>query len=93
MILHCPSFTQAHTHRHACLVFLQAGIRQAVTRDLDTQWDDYLQFYVRIGGTDTLLCRGSTVRQENVLVQFSTNGGITWSLLKELHAEDYRQQR
>ena len=65
-------------------------MRQAVTGDLNTQWADYLQFYVRVGGANTLSCHGSNVRQQNVLVQYSNDGGITWPLLKELHADDYR---
>lgn len=64
-----------------------------VSKDLNTQWADYLQFYVRIGGTSDLSCFGATGRQENVLVQFSNDGGITWSVLKELHAEDYREPK
>ena len=54
----------------------------AVTRDLDTTMLDTIEFYFLYG------CNGKKMewpRRESVLLQYSINGGIHWSLVKELH--------
>ena len=54
---------------------------------------DYLQFYLRIAGGQNEACRGAEERAESVLLQFSTDGGISWNLLQEMHHLEYRQPR
>ncbi|XP_052214464.1 reelin-like isoform X1 [Dreissena polymorpha] len=64
------------------LTFSGDQLRMAVTRDLDTTMLTSVEFYFLFG------CNGSKMewpRKDSVLLQFSTNGGITWKLLKELH--------
>lgn len=61
---------------------LQDHMRMAVTRDLDTTMIDTIEFYFLYG------CNGKKMkwpRRESVLLQYSNNGGIHWSLVKELH--------
>ena len=74
-------------------VCLQGGSRLAVTRDLDLSASDFVQFYLRIGGTNTADCTGAELPSEGVLLQYSTDGGTTWYLLRELHHASYRQPR
>ena len=53
-----------------------------VSRDIDTTMLNTIEFYFLYG------CNGKEMswpRKESVLLQYSTNGGITWNLLKELH--------
>ena len=54
----------------------------AVTQDIDTSMLNTIEFYFQYG------CHGKDSdwpRSHSVLLQYSTNGGITWKLLKELH--------
>ena len=55
--------------------------------------EDYLQFYLRIAGGQDETCRGADERAESVLLQYSTDGGISWNLLQELHHLEYHQPR
>lgn len=64
-------------------------MRKGVTKDLDTSDADFVQFYVQLGGQGGGQCFGVDRRQENLLLQYSVNGGITWHLLMELHGTDY----
>ena len=50
---------------------------------------DYLQFYIQIGGTNSLLCNGGILRRNSVLVQYSNDGGISWHLMRELTGMEY----
>ncbi len=56
----------------------------AVTQDLDVSMSTHVEFVFRFG------CHGDDEAagwplEESVLVQYSTNGGMWWTLLKELH--------
>ena len=56
-----------------------------MTRDLDTTMLNTIEFYFLYG------CNEKNVewpRGQSVLVQYSINGGITWSLVKELHYQN-----
>lgn len=64
-----------------------------ISRDLNTVHTDYLQFYAQVGGENDLQCMGVDRQEENILVQYSNNGGITWQLLKELQSADYYTPR
>ncbi|CAH1782623.1 unnamed protein product [Owenia fusiformis] len=66
--------------------------RQAVTKDLDTQTVDYIQFYLRQGGGDKK-CKGVDGRKENILFQVSGDGGTTWKTMKEFNSADYRKPK
>lgn len=72
---------------------IQNGTRHLISHDFNTDSVDNLHFYLRIGGSNRIKCQGSNKRQNNVLLQFSTDGGITWKLLKELFHEDFREPR
>ncbi|XP_050414411.2 reelin isoform X2 [Patella vulgata] len=74
------------------MYFYKDGVRELVTKDLDTTSDDFIQFYIRIGGGDKH-CTGGEKRGESVLLQYSNDGGINWNLLEELHHTDYRAPR
>ncbi|CAL4145223.1 unnamed protein product, partial [Meganyctiphanes norvegica] len=62
------------------LVFSQQGERMLVTRDMNLQNSGVVQFYLRFG------CSLGEVPSsgEPLLLQFSNDGGITWSLIAEL---------
>lgn len=64
-------------------------MRRLVSLDMNTTAADYLQFYVQFGSKANEKCLPVDGRKENVLVQFSGNGGVTWSLLQELSGHDY----
>jgi reelin len=54
----------------------------AVTRDIDTVMLSTIEFDFMYGGNGKEF---DWPRSESVLLQYSSNGGITWRLLKELH--------
>lgn len=71
---------------------LQNGVRELQTRDFDTRGSDYLQFYLRIGG-DLPDCNGAETHEEGVVLQFSTDGGTTWTSLMDLVPMEYRKPK
>lgn len=70
----------------------QAGLRQLVSWDLDTEWAEFVQFYLRVGG-DWLECNQADSREEGVLLQYSNNGGISWGLIAEMYFTDFTKPR
>ncbi|XP_076045051.1 reelin-like isoform X2 [Oratosquilla oratoria] len=62
------------------LVFNREGERMLVTRDLNLEFGGYVQFYLRMS------CGKSPLETHPpiVLLQYSTDGGISWVLLEEL---------
>ncbi|KAI4543781.1 hypothetical protein MG293_006575, partial [Ovis ammon polii] len=61
------------------LFFNEDGLRMLMTRDLDLSHARFVQFFMRLG------C-GKGVpdpRSQPVLLQYSLNGGLSWSLLQE----------
>lgn len=60
---------------------------------MNTNGVDYIEFYLRMGLGSDRQCYGIESRDENVLLQYSNNGGITWGLIKELQANDYDKAR
>ncbi|KAL5013759.1 hypothetical protein ScPMuIL_008029 [Solemya velum] len=72
--------------------FSKDGVREIQTRAVDTTTDDYIQFHIRIGGDDPT-CSGGDKRTEGVLLQYSTDGGITWNLLEELMHDQYHRPK
>ncbi|XP_078717259.1 LOW QUALITY PROTEIN: reelin [Lampetra fluviatilis] len=76
------------------IYFFKGGVRRLVSADMDTRGADFVQFWLRLGGGPAgAACAGAERREEGVLLQFSTDGGATWTLLLELHYRDYTQAR
>ncbi|KAL8563520.1 hypothetical protein ACOMHN_064345 [Nucella lapillus] len=75
------------------MYFYKDGVRELQTKDMNVEREDYLQFYLRIAGGGNDACRGAERRGESVLLQYSTDGGITWTLLQELHHLEFQQPR
>uniref|UniRef100_W5NEI9 Reelin n=1 Tax=Lepisosteus oculatus TaxID=7918 RepID=W5NEI9_LEPOC len=74
------------------LYFSKAGRRQLVSWDLDTEWVEFVQFYLRVGG-DWAECNHADSREEGVLLQYSNNGGISWGLIAEMYFTDFTKPR
>ncbi|ESO91434.1 hypothetical protein LOTGIDRAFT_228850 [Lottia gigantea] len=74
------------------MYFYKDGVRELQTKDLNTTVDDFIQFYIRLGGNDKL-CNGGDKRTESVLLQYSNNGGNTWTILEEIHFTEFKQPR
>lgn len=67
---------------------LQACRRQLVTTYLDLSDAVYVQFYFVFGCISR-----PTHRNQGVLVEYSVNGGIQWTPLKELFYDRYVKPR
>lgn len=85
-LLNYPSFNIVH------LCCCQAGLRQLVSWDLDTEWAEFVQFYLRVGG-DWAECNQADSREEGVLLQYSNDGGISWGLIAEMYFTDFTKPR
>uniref|UniRef100_A0A3B5ML58 Reelin n=1 Tax=Xiphophorus couchianus TaxID=32473 RepID=A0A3B5ML58_9TELE len=57
-----------------------------VSWDLDTEWAEFVQFYLRVGG-DWAECNQADSREEGVLLQYSNDGGISWDRNHFVHYE------
>uniref|UniRef100_A0A3P9KTY4 Reelin n=1 Tax=Oryzias latipes TaxID=8090 RepID=A0A3P9KTY4_ORYLA len=73
------------------LYFSKAGLRQLVSWDLDTEWAEFVQFYLRVGG-DWAECNQADSREEGVLLQYSNDGGISWGLIAEMYFTDFTKK-
>ncbi|XP_064807239.1 reelin-like isoform X2 [Oncorhynchus masou masou] len=74
------------------LYFSKAGLRQLVSYDLDTEWAEFVQFYLIVGG-DWVQCNMADSREEGVLLQYSNDGGISWGLIAEMYFTDFTKPR
>ncbi|GFO21735.1 reelin [Plakobranchus ocellatus] len=86
------------------LLFDKDGARELLTKDMNTELVDFLQFWIQIGGEssgsdrgggnviagDGARCSGADRRSESILVRYSNDGGIRWTLLADLHHKKYR---
>ena len=72
------------------VVVLQENLRMAVTRELDVSMAKYIQFHFRFGCEPIV---HNWPREHTVLLQYSTNGGIVWNLLEDLHEIPSRGNR
>lgn len=77
---------------NVCACCFQAGLRQLVSWDLDTEWAEFVQFYLRVGG-DWAECNQADSREEGVLLQYSNDGGISWGLIAEMYFTDFTKPR
>ncbi|XP_034983283.2 reelin isoform X2 [Zootoca vivipara] len=72
------------------LYFGGTTVRQAVTQDLDLRGAKFLQYWGRIGSENNMTtCHRPTCRKEGVLLDYSTDGGISWTLLHEMDYQKY----
>uniref|UniRef100_A0A8C4QA32 Reelin n=1 Tax=Eptatretus burgeri TaxID=7764 RepID=A0A8C4QA32_EPTBU len=62
------------------LYFGENGLRMLVTADLDLSHARFLQFFLRLGCSKA----APNAQTQPLLLQFSTDGGQTWTLLQEL---------
>lgn len=58
----------------------------AVTNDLDVSMATYLQFEFVYGCGS----RGEWLKSHLVVLQFSTNGGVDWTTLVEIHYSPHK---
>lgn len=61
-----------------------------VSDDIDTQMLTGAEFYFKYGCNDK---DTDWPRAQSVLFQYSTNGGIIWNLIKEIHYSDTSKVR
>lgn len=78
--------------KYRILLCNQAGLRQLVSLDLDTEWAEFVQFYLRMGG-DWAECNQADSREEGLLLQYSNDGGISWGLIAEMYFTDFTKPR
>lgn len=90
---HCCLWSLILCHR-GCVTVVghQAGLRQLVSWDLDTEWAEFVQFYLRMGG-DGAECNQGDSREEGLLLQYSNDGGISWGLIAEMYFTDFTKPR
>uniref|UniRef100_A0A8C2J5L3 Reelin n=1 Tax=Cyprinus carpio TaxID=7962 RepID=A0A8C2J5L3_CYPCA len=74
------------------LYFSKDGLRQLVSWDLDTEWAEFVQFYLRMGG-EGAECNQADSREEGLLLQYSNDGGISWGLIAEMYFTDFTKPR
>lgn len=75
---------------NTALYFGGSTVRQAITQDLDLRGAKFLQYWGRIGSEDNMAsCHRPVCRKEGVLLDYSTDGGITWTLLHEMDYQKY----
>uniref|UniRef100_A0A671L3B4 Reelin n=1 Tax=Sinocyclocheilus anshuiensis TaxID=1608454 RepID=A0A671L3B4_9TELE len=67
------------------LYFNGAEARQAVTSDLDLRGAKFVEYWAKIGSEENVtLCHRPTCRKEGVLLDYSIDGGVSWTLLHEM---------
>lgn len=83
---------------------LQPGIRHFETDDINAEELHSIMFYLVIGGDHGLqrACQSSRevriaaeeeVSYGSVVLEYSTDGGISWDLLKEMIRSEYRKPK
>ncbi|XP_039625794.1 reelin isoform X1 [Polypterus senegalus] len=76
------------------LYFGGANTREAVTVDLDLRGAKFVEYWAQIGSENNITsCHRPVCRKEGVLLDFSTNGGVTWTLLHEMDFQKYLMVR
>lgn len=81
----------------ASLSLPQLGLRQLETDDLNAHDLEILQFVLVVGGGKGGSCSPendlNSLNAGSIVVEYSTDGGIEWTLLQELLPEEYRRPR
>lgn len=76
------------------LYFSGAGARQAVTTDLDLRGAKFVEYWARIGSEENMtVCHRPACRRESVLLDYSVDGGVSWTLLHEMDYLKYASVR
>ncbi|KAL3853203.1 hypothetical protein ACJMK2_016762, partial [Sinanodonta woodiana] len=74
------------------LVMNGPGMRQIVTTDMDLRDAKFIQYHASLGGSGKQPgCIVPTSRDQDVILQYSTNGGITWHSLHTLDHTSYHE--
>ena len=69
--------------------FSGSGVRELVTVDINTANAYFIEFVIRIGGSDTM-CNSPSDPSESVILQYSIDGGASWNNLAILCYSQYR---
>ena len=69
------------------LYFNGSGIRDAITFDMETQGGGLISFYIRIG-TGSFPCENAD-GGEDVVLQYSNDGGLSWTNIAIFYADNY----
>ena len=69
--------------------FSGSGVRELVTVDINTVNAYFIEFVIRIGGSDTM-CDTPSDPSESVILQYSIDGGASWDNLAILCYSQYR---
>ena len=75
---------------HVHVLLSQGSLRMVVTRDLDVSMAMFIQFVFKFG------CQFQTYdwpKAHSILLQHSSNGGISWNLVKEIHYKNTGKPR
>uniref|UniRef100_A0A3B3T8V8 Reelin n=1 Tax=Paramormyrops kingsleyae TaxID=1676925 RepID=A0A3B3T8V8_9TELE len=76
------------------LYFGGDNARQAITVDLDLRGAKFVEYWAKIGSQNNMtMCHRATCRSEGVLLDFSTDGGVSWTLLHEMDYLKYVSAR
>ncbi|XP_077327999.1 reelin isoform X2 [Lithobates pipiens] len=75
------------------LYFGSGAVRQTITQDLDLRGAKFVQYWARIGSENITSCHRPTCRKEGVLLDYSIDGGISWTLLHEMDYQKYMDVR
>jgi len=62
-----------------------------ITTDLDLRLAKFVQFYFRFGCT--VQSQSPLVRDEGVVVEYSSSAGTLWNKLVELYFDQYKNSR
>ncbi|CAG0879040.1 unnamed protein product [Darwinula stevensoni] len=79
-------------HETQLLRCIVVGVRMMETKDFVAEYVQFLQFWLRIGGGDLILC-SSTSSSPPVILEYSTDGGIRWHFLQEFPPRQHHSPR
>ncbi|XP_045618804.2 reelin [Procambarus clarkii] len=81
-------------HSGNALLFSAAGPRFATTTPIDTRYMKYLVFNLQIGSLEGRgRCQLGHVPRDNVVLEYSTDNGQTWSLLQQFEPTQTTSRR
>ncbi|MGH0173039.1 UNVERIFIED_CONTAM: hypothetical protein FKN15_001929 [Acipenser sinensis] len=72
------------------LFFSEEGFRMLVTTDLNLSNARFVEYWARIGSENNMTtCHRPACRKEGVLLDYSSDGGMSWTLLHEMDYQKY----